>query len=153
MPNDRLPPRCHKCGNAAVTGHACMPNTTLTPLEQEMLAESDSTHIKPHVFVCRSVGFGHDGECEFENCGLLLDHPIHIKPKPRRWVVEFTKPIRDDYPGWFNVNRDCRIIREVKPITRPMVYRTIFGQSYTPDAAMLTHLMNFLRELGIDVED
>ncbi len=112
----------------------------MTPLEQEMLAALKKA--KP--MVAAYIG-------DSETLCLIENAIAKAEPKQRRWLVEETADMRhtrifiqegDDYPR-------VKVIREVKPITRGRIENTILGRSY----AHPVHLENFIRELGIDVED
>jgi hypothetical protein len=76
-----------------------------------------------------------------------------VKPKPRRWVVEFHGAALDAPWNYLeNFNRSGTVIREVKPITRAQVTAAL-SPHYAEVTSERIKYINFLRNLGIEVED
>lgn len=97
-----------------------------------------------HVF---AQGHG-DGGVEWCKCRRHITDPIHIKPKSRRWVVEFPLYAVVDPSEEFTAL--VKVIREVKLITREDLEVAVRRLS---NSYLVGSIRQILRELGIEVSE
>lgn len=120
-----------------------MPN--LTPLEQEMLAAPKEA--RPIIGPMASIDLK---DHIWKKIGKVIAKAE--APNPRRYLVEYPTWREMEFANWEDMNHPSKIIREVKPITREQI-RSAYNKHGLSLSSWDARMRDFLRELGIEVED
>lgn len=141
-----------KIARDGLAAHAlCLPRSVMEAVDA-VIAKAEPP--KPHVFEQLDEHWGQE-TCSV--CGKPSWDPIHVKSKPRRFLVEIINADRAASLDGLrlkptdNWRPDMNVIREVKPITQTLVEKAWYDGAIGHRSPLID-VIRFLNKLSIEVE-